>query len=322
MPTGWASNWLAREGKKTKLSLASLCPCESGWVIASCCFDPSDGALRKKVQSIQPPAPQTNFAHTGCYLRETNNCSTDISREHYISASVLEQLAVTDKTILLSGVPFLAHGETKALPVQSLTAKILCQRHNSALSPLDQEAGQFFKMLTRAMMSKAKGQGTIKKQLWLASGTALELWMLKVTCGLYFSRLAASNHDSISDTHSIDMRKVIDAFEGKWEHRAGLYFNGDVGTVLTTAFHVQAASLTDAAKLGGFRISMLGFECDLIFDTAGTTDGVWRGVVHRPHELAFENEIGRKKYLLLSWPRGTAARAINFRVMSQTHSRQ
>jgi hypothetical protein len=317
MSTGWASDWLAQQRKKTQLSLASLCPCESGWVIASCCFDPSDGKLRKKVQSIGPPGPTTNFAHAGCYLRDTNNCSPDISREHYISANVLEQIAASEKAIRLSGARFLAEGETKTLPVKSLTAKILCQRHNAALSPLDQEAGRFFEMLTSAMMVKANGARPSKRDLWLASGTALELWMLKVACGFYFSQIASSNQNSIYHTRSIDMRKVIDAFEGKWEERAGLYFNGDAGTLLTTAFHVQVAPLTDDVKMSGVRISLLGFECDLIFDTSGTPDGIWPGVVHRPQELSFEHERGRRKYLLLSWEKGMNGRTINFRLALQ-----
>lgn len=312
MPRDWASDWLAQQGRKTQLSLASLCPCSSGWVIASCCFDPSDGKLRKKIPSIEPPGPNTNFGHAGCYLRDTNNCSPDISREHYISANVLEQIAASEKAVKLSGAPFLAEGETKSLPVQALTAKILCQRHNTALSPLDQEAGRFFEMLTSAMMRKATGPGSTKRKLWLASGTAVELWMLKVACGFYFSGVGASNRNSISDTCSIDMGKVIDAFGGKWEERAGLYFNGHVGTQFTTAFHMQVQTLSDGVRMGGIRISFLGFECDLIFDTAGTTDGDWTGIVNRPSELIFDTEHGRKKALLLSWQKGAPGRSINF----------
>jgi hypothetical protein len=245
-------------------------------------------------------------------LRDTNNCSSDISREHYLSANVLEQIAASEKAIKLSGAPFLAEGESKALPVQALTAKILCQRHNTALSPLDQEAGRFFDILTSAIMRKATGPGSTKRNLWLASGTAVELWMLKVACGFYFSGVGVSNRNSISDTHSIDVRKVIDAFAGKWEQRAGLYFNGHVGTSLTTAFQVQVQTLSDDVKMGGIRISLLGLECDLIFDTAGTPDGVWTGVVYRPTELIFDNEYGRKKALLLTWPNGVPDRSITF----------
>ncbi|MGJ4899434.1 hypothetical protein ACQR2B_31060 [Bradyrhizobium oligotrophicum] len=312
MAAGWASGWLARQGKKIKLSRAQLCPCGSGWVIASCCLDPSDNTLRKKVPSIQPPGPKTHFAHPNCYLRDTNNCSPDISREHYVSANVLEQIAASEKAVNLSGVPFLQEGETRALPVKSLTAKILCQRHNAAFSPLDQEAGQFFEMLTDAMMRSVKGPGSSRRELFLASGTTVELWMLKVACGLYFSRIGSSNREIISDTHTIDMGKVIDAFDGKWEDRAGLYFNGDTGKILQTAFHVQVAPLTDGERMGGVRVSLLGFECDLIFDTTGTRDGIWAGIVYRPHELAFEIEHGRKKHVLLSWPKGHKGKTIKF----------
>jgi hypothetical protein len=321
MTWGWASNWLAQNSKKIKLSPAELCPCGSRSVIASCCLDPSDGSLRKKVPSLEPSGSVTNFAHPGCYLRATDNCSYDISREHYISANVLEQIAASEKAVQISGLPFLAEGETKALPVGSLTAKILCQRHNSALSPLDQEAGRFFQMLTEAMMrTTGKGSGSSRRDLWLASGTAVELWMLKVACGLYFSRLGSSQQNRVGDTHSIDMKKVIDALlHGNWDERAGLYFNGDTGTIITTAFHVQAAPLTDDVlmKMGGVRISLLGFICDLVFDTLGTKQGPWSGVIHRPGELSFESENGRKKYLLLSWPKRVPGRSVQFNLRPQ-----
>jgi hypothetical protein len=315
MKSGWASNWLAQQSKKIKLSPAQLCPCGSGWVIASCCLDTLEGRLRKRVSSLEPPGCTTNFSHPGCYLRDTNNCSDDISREHYISASVLEQIAASEKAVNISGLPFLAPGETKALSVESLTAKILCQRHNSALSPLDQEAGRFFQSLTEVTMRTGKGLSS--SRLWLASGTMLELWMLKVACGLYFSRLGSSQRNRIADTHSIDMKKVIDAFfRGRWDERGGLYFNGDTGTVITTAFHLQAAPLTDdlLMRMGGVRVSLLGFECDLVFDTSGTNQWPWSGVTHRPHELIFERGNSRKTYLLLSWPNDVPESAVHFGV--------
>jgi hypothetical protein len=318
--TGWASDWQAKQARKIKLSPAQLCPCRSGWVIASCCLDETDGRLRKSVPSLQPPGSVTNFSHLGCYLGITNNCSEDISREHYISETVLEQIAASENAVSISGLPFLAIGEEKALPIGSLVSKILCQRHNSALSPLDQEAGLFFKLLADAMMRVPRGISSSRRpDLWLGSGTALELWMLKVACGLYFSRMGASEQDRICDTHSINMDKVVGAFfSGKWEQRAGLYFSGSTGTVITTAYHVRAAPLIDNALMfmAGVRISLLGFECELVFDTAGTKPEPWVGVIYRPNELVFERETGPNKHILLSWPKSVPEVSIHFRVRS------
>ena len=315
--TGWASYWRAQQARKIKISPAQLCPCRSGWVVASCCLDTSDYKLRKKVLPLEPSGEVTDYAHPGCYLGLTNNCSRDISREHYISATVLDQIAASENAVTVSGLPFMDPGESKALPVSSLTAKILCQRHNSALSPLDQEAGLFLKMLTNAMTKKDGSSRSKRPDLSLASGTALELWMLKVACGIYFARIAADNQNRISDTHSIDMKKVVDAlFRGKWDERAGLYFNGATGTRLTTAFHVQASPLTDnvTMMMGGVRVSLLGFECDLFFDTSGTDPGPWRGIIYRPNELAFDRGSGPKKFILLSWPKSVPESTIQFRL--------
>jgi len=112
-------------------------------------LDLSDRKLRKKFQSIEPPRPITDHSNPNCYLRATNDCSQDISREHYISANILEQLG--DEGIEVAGVPWLKPGESKRLAVDNLTAKILCKRHNENLSPLDSEAGTFLRFLTEAL---------------------------------------------------------------------------------------------------------------------------------------------------------------------------
>jgi hypothetical protein len=69
------------------------------------------------------------------------DCSADLSAEHYISKSVLQ--AIGD-TVAVSGVPLLSDGQEKEVGINSLTAKILCSRHNSALSLLDSAVGTFF----------------------------------------------------------------------------------------------------------------------------------------------------------------------------------
>ena len=125
--------------RKIILRTDGRCPCGSGKSIASCHLD-TDGRLRRRLRSLRPPGPATGFSHQNCYLRDTHDCSEQISREHYMSKAVLDQLG---STLRVSGMPWLKPGQTLDTSVASLTAKILCKRHNEALSPLDGEAGSF-----------------------------------------------------------------------------------------------------------------------------------------------------------------------------------
>jgi hypothetical protein len=88
------------------------------------------------------PLPERGFSNDGCYMSWTNDCDGQISREHFVSASVLSHLG--GQNVSLSGVPWLAVDETKDLPINAMTAKILCKRHNEAFAPLDAMAGKFF----------------------------------------------------------------------------------------------------------------------------------------------------------------------------------
>jgi hypothetical protein len=284
------SKTMAINNKKITLLHTQLCPCRSGWMIASCCLDKTDGKLRKRVQPLPPPGPSTNFSHPGCYLRGTCDCSQDISREHYVSASLLRQIG---SAITIFGAPWLAAGETKSFAIDNLTSKILCRRHNEALSPLDQEAGNFFRSLAQALADLERNSTSRKPNFHLASGTALELWMLKVACGVYFSAIAAKDNVRLSQTHTIDLTKVRRAFfEGIWDDRGGLYFKGHYGSAMTTAWSVVVSPLSDDSLkiFSGVRIALLGLELEFLFDTTNANPGPWTAITRRPSELIFEKK--------------------------------
>jgi len=107
-----------------------LCPCGSRRRARSCHLAP-DGWW------LTPSAPpllgdeRTGYRHPGCYASTSSDCSSRLSREHWLSASVLNAFA----PITVSGMPW-QHGSQHTLPVRNLGAKVLCERHNKALSPL------------------------------------------------------------------------------------------------------------------------------------------------------------------------------------------
>jgi hypothetical protein len=279
-------------------------------MITSCCLDANDSRLRKKFKTIKPPPPTTNYSHPNCYLRITNDCSQDISREHYISANVLEQLG--EKGIQVTGLPWLKPDEVKRLSVDNLTAKILCKRHNENLSPLDAEAGTFFRFLTSALLTLQRKLASKNSDFYMVSGEALELWLLKTACGWFFSSAAAAQGEALSKTHSMDMEKVRRAlFDGVWDGYAGLYYNGTTGTVLTAGGGLKVAPLSKDNVFAALRVDFQGFEFELIFDTSIAGPGEWGAITRRPTELVLERD-GRDQRLVLTWPKGVPEKSVVF----------
>jgi len=146
------------------------CLCRSGRLMRDCCL-----CVRR---DTTPPKPETGYGHPSCFARELRDCSRAISREHYISHGILDLFH--GKGITISGMPWVPDGERKRVSHASLTGKMLCERHNHALSPLDATAVDYFRFFT----SEWTG-GEV--EVFLTRGYDLERWLLKVLCGLVAS---------------------------------------------------------------------------------------------------------------------------------------
>jgi hypothetical protein len=159
--------------------------------------------------SLQPRLPRTDYSQAGCYLSHTNDCSRGITGEHYVSRTALEELS--EPVVAIDGVHWLAPGEQRVIGINSLTAKILCGRHNSALSPLDDEGGQFLRTIKSIHASLGKKSLSRKTLVSIVSGEALEIWILKIACGLFYSKIASQNRQILSD-HAIDDSIIAEGF--------------------------------------------------------------------------------------------------------------
>lgn len=289
--------------RKIKIDIGSVCPCGSGQAIAHCHLDPIDGRFRKNIRTLRPPRGPTGFAHERCYLNVTGDCSREISREHYISEAVLKKLG---EIIAISGTHWIESGCTLQTSLASLTAKILCKRHNEALSPLDAEAGIFFKALLDGIIDLDRKTLSKKRKFHLASGEGLELWFLKVACGHYFG-LAAHDGAKLKEAYEIDLTQITKAFfDREWLSRCGLYFKGSTGDRLKTSSTIGISALLDPPRkeMAGVTISLLGVEMDLIFKATNANPGEWTGLHKRPTELVLRRGA-RFHSIILTWPVGT-----------------
>jgi hypothetical protein len=121
------------------------CRCDSGRLAEACCWTPQ--GWHKAPITLKLDATGLLGSHSRCYLRHLNMCSNKLSGEHTISAVVLREIG--EENLRLGGAPWLDEGEERKIGINSLVTKRLCSAHNSALSPLDAEAGRFYRVLTQ-----------------------------------------------------------------------------------------------------------------------------------------------------------------------------
>lgn len=248
-------------------------------------------------------------AHPKCYARELNNCSSDISREHYISAGVLKHFE-HDGKVMSSGFKFGGGGYGNLLPPGTMKAKILCRSHNSELSPLDTMAIGFFK----AMSLLALDFPTAAERAEF-SGHDLERWLLKCLLGMH-----ATGHmcqeladGSVPPNPTVDPRVVTLLFtENAWPENWGLYLTG--GELAGDGDFIVLPWIEDGILVGSkFKIFhqqfflMVGDPVELFGGTraagqAGTPLASGQ-MIHRPGAINFHRD-GETRSLRFRWSDG------------------
>jgi len=158
------------------------CPCDGRSRFDRCCKG-CDGRPAMAIGSLVPPGPPTGEAREGCYLASSQDFGGGLSREHYISRALINQ-----RDVFVRGMPW-QKAEVQRFSPDNLTAKILCRRHNSALSPLDTHAQRLFLGIEEASHHASRRSLSRKPQFFMTSGDAMELWAMKTLAGLYASKI-------------------------------------------------------------------------------------------------------------------------------------
>jgi hypothetical protein len=162
---------------------------------------------------------QPSYSHHKCYANALGNCSTNISREHFISEAVLKQQEI-EGGVTAFGFSFLGD-QSKPMPINGMAAKILCEAHNNALSPLDSEAGRLFKYSLDIALNYHQAS-----PICIFSGEDIELWLLKTLLGIFYSdQIQVLSFDGLSrQKYEIDSSLVQILFQQReWPKLWGLY---------------------------------------------------------------------------------------------------
>lgn len=303
----------AKQLIRPSIDPAQPCPCGSERRAAACCLG-ADGNVRKYVPSVRPPPPATGESQHGCYLDHTQDCAGGISREHYVSEVALSELS--EGVVAIDGFFWQPPDEQKIVGINSLTANILCARHNSALSPLDTEAGQFMRTIKQLHSNLGTRSLSRKTTISIVSGEGLELWILKVACGLFYAKIASRDRHQIAKDHLVDDSIITEGFFSKrWHRNCGLYMRAAAGQLVrgvnTISLIPATATLGNVKRYVGVRVSMIGLEFAVLFDPRGlypeqlAADGWYL----RPTDVCFRSQQ-RRHWLILTWPAGTPGRVI------------
>ncbi len=249
----------------------------------------------KQDATLAPPPPQTGFANPECYLACHLDCSTTLSREHFISEGILRELSSGRRQVWVGGLHFLGDGERRLVGSSSITAKVLCDRHNNALALLDAEALRLFRILRRISDGRIDPNSHS-----LFSGRDIERWMLKSMLGLALSGLARDPGGE--RTRSVPPPiQFLDAFRspGKWPSDLpglSVVSRRADGIDSRAPVTIELAASQALSSITGLRVALW----DLVLLLGVTPSTLENRVVYRPPKLLFER-AGATVEVELSW---------------------
>jgi len=189
---------------------------------------------------------------SSCWAESIGNCNGGISREHIVSKSLFKSPAVS-----VEGFPW-CKGAARTVGIESLTAKILCQRHNNSLSNLDEEAGALFDAIRewcrRAnIRANTSPFSRIARPPTVVNARLLERWFLKTLLNLSLSRqYYIGIHGEEQGVVPLDLVQICYGMR-PFEGIAGMYGAAHAGMIVASHDTLRFVPLLrDERVMGGF----------------------------------------------------------------------
>lgn len=159
-----------------ELILEAPCPCQSGEILEKCCW--SHGQFFPK--GVKVNAPVSDNTNEKCYASKLNGCSEKQSLEHYISHDALKLFTLDTNGMI--GIE--SKTLNKEIPVATFGSKVLCESHNSVLSPIDRCGTKFFAALHQVHSNFQSPSSDRQRRIVTGvNGYNLEQWLLKMLIG-------------------------------------------------------------------------------------------------------------------------------------------
>jgi hypothetical protein len=204
----------------------------------------------------------------GCWAEKLGGCADKVSREHIVSAGIFPE-----EMIYVKGFPW-CPDELKRIGVSSFTKKVLCQRHNNALSPIDEAAIGAMKVFREEkqinnVREKLKPIRWTVKRFYI-DGRGLERWFLKTLINVAADGIHKIGRDS-AEIGKPSERLVRIAFGMEtFKPKAGMYGLAHIGQSLKLQEGVFLNPLIDNAKsIVGVLFHLHGYRFLLYLEEEG-----------------------------------------------------
>ena len=241
-----------------------------------------------------------------CWAESLGDCSDKQSGEHIVSKGLFVSPVVS-----VQGLSWCKE-EPKIVGINSVTKNILCTRHNSELSPVDESAIAAFNVF-RQSVEFTNTREKMNERRWniiqlKIDGDGLERWFLKTLINV-----AVGGKEKIGRLSKVPGQPSPDLVEiaygkRKFSGSAGLYNSAELGEKIDSEDRVTVLTFLDAAKefVIGAAFRFRGFRFMLTLEEAGFTDKVTfvdKNGAHRIHSKPVRHlkhirvTIGPSQYL-------------------------
>ena len=238
------------------------CPCGSGSKSYKCCWR-GDGAWEKAPVGaiVLPKTSNPPLLNERCYLSSYGDCSTKITREHFISRTILEK--ITTSRLTIRDAPHFFGGKNHVeIGIDDFVAKVLCDVHNPLLGDLDAALGIAFSnmdALAKEMLRPPRPNELVRF-FRISSGLDIERWMIKVYCGMVAAGRIRGISGKIVQRSAVPL-VFFDALVGVNDLPSplGLYYHAFTGQTrnLDPMISIGTVQLTDGSgDVGGLLLSM------------------------------------------------------------------
>jgi hypothetical protein len=284
------------------------CPCGSGLQSQECHLG-QDG---RWIATRPPPlltGARTGYANPGCYARKSNDCDHDLTREHFITDDLLEIVSHDGKVVTVEGAAWQAKADRqKTIGRSALASRMLCNRHNTALSPLDKMAADFFRYFLEDQLDIFKYLGNDDREEFargfiMVSGPYLELWLLKALWGaIEAGAMEIDGKPAYRFRLGVTTEQLAEILwrGADWPKTWGMYVLLDRDNDLPSMQKAVRLRLANMGTeiLGGY-VQIAGFEFLISFETPPVRR------IYRPHGIVFQR-VGFPqtswKMIALAWP--------------------
>ena len=183
-----------------------------------------------------------------------------------------------------------------------MKTKSLCRRHNTALSPIDAEAGRLARGLVYALTVLDDLTAVVDRPMHIFNGQDIERWLLKTLISMY--RYGAPNAASKSYRLPTYLSQLF--FDLNWPVGCGLYFKTREVNSNDLAMQIgpehTAILLTSGSFIVGVTVTLLGiaFTLGVASDVAHAA-ALGTNFVYRPQFINFYR--GQRVVCLnFAWP--------------------